>query len=45
MIPEFVISAVLGIVVFGGLAFHDVIVDRIATVNRDYELADFEDMN
>lgn len=45
MIPEFVTSAILGMLVFGGLAFHDVIADRLAGISRDGELTDFNDID
>lgn len=45
MIPEFALSAVLAVVVLGGLAFHGAVVDRIASMDRDPMLTDPEDLD
>lgn len=45
MIPEFATSVVLGLLVIGGLAFHDTIVERVAAIDRDPELVDVEDID
>ncbi|MFB6250596.1 hypothetical protein [Halobellus sp.] len=45
MIPEFVVSAILAVLVFGGLAFHDAIADRVAAVSVGPDVVEPDDLD